>query len=546
MNYNINDKLMSNVDILRWLNNENETTCIDFNYAKKLIDKLNIQSKVEIHDELTHRVMRDNFCPGSGIKWYLLNDPIMDFFFFKHKFEQVSTVKSNCTYGGIEFEEDIINGLTDIAHDENISICDLEDVDISDRICKTLSALENGIDIIFNGLLVGPKNGIYGSPDIIIKKKYLYILDIVLNIKTDIEECINGITGGDEYTVIEIKYTKLKGNNRFQFTSKLMKYYRGQAHLYAIALKETLNLDYIPESFVMPSEIVRSSIPEMHKLYGNIIYRNYSCIPVDQCETHEPVMEAISWNSFISKYVHDIHPLMMFISNTNRHVNEYSIVKTLHCIEFGAIEYVTYVDKAVELRKRGILSIFDNNITSGELARCKYDDDTDPMSIHKMYIDELRFDVIKSKDFKRSKIYIPSRYRKLFINNRTPVIVYYHKDIPQFIIDGMYMSDLDRNINYDNHQFICYGKTDCESLFRDYGDIIASSNVLDIMNIVKDSIIAIPWLFNYKPFDMSYALYRNDLTNTYIDYITENEEDQLRNNVRCIEFIWRFLGSYVM
>lgn len=520
---------MSQVDSLRWLNNSINNRLIDIEYARRVVQKLRIDSHVYIGDELTHRLMRDNFTPAGGIRWYLLDDPIMDYYFYKSREDPKMIPTEDVTAAsevGMLFEKSILDQLLQFS---DIHIVDLVDVSMNDRLEKTREALRDGADIILNGLVVGIEHGIYGSPDIIMKPHLMYLLDMIMNkYQKKLRYCTEP-REGDSYVIIEIKSSTLRATITHQYESRKMKYYQGQAYMYSLALEEMLtqlNISKSPiESFIMPASIKRHGPPRLNRTIdtgsGIVIYRNLSCIPVNGREIHEPLMEAISWNSFISRYVHDIDPIKMFISNTANKVDEpFKTIKAIHSIESGSIEYIAGVDKAVELRDQGIRTIFDPRFN--------------PQSI---CMSPRRLEILREADIMKSVVSIPESLGDEYLRSSKKYMIVYYRDSKRSIATAnSYSTHLYIRQNFDDTVLVVKSQSDAQRLRRELGR--SDLDIVVLNQLISRCTIILPYMMNTRIFDISYALYRNSIS---CRYLSMPSDDSMKNDTLSLRDVWDFI-----
>ena len=529
--------LRTKVDKLCWMKNEIGNTCININYAKDVTNHLNIDSSSTIIGELNDHIIRTYFAPSSAIRWYLMDDPVIDYYYYNYAKRgiEIRNTRKQCSAQalklGLVFEDSIYVALKNkYQSNQDITLIDLEDIPMNKRIDETLRVLQEGCDIILNGLVVGVEYGIYGAPDIIMKKKHLHLLDKVMNVDV---EFIPILPNDHEYVIIEIKYSKLKTNSYHQCTSRRMRFYQGQAYLYALALQEMLQLDYTPESYILPDAIRRYKKPLMNIRYNNIIYRNYSCIPVDQKYIHQPLMEALGWNVFISEYHSQIHPLYMFIANSvNKLGDDYLHIKKLHRLNYGALELYMTVSKTSKFRANNIFTIHDPRIRSSDVVNTG------------RIIDYMRFDILRSRN--RHYYWIQDKELDILRTTKDQIIVYRENEDKSYVVNGVPKSNIYIRQDFDNSIFVVASDSDVSYIQRTYGHSSRSIIVISIQSILDNALVVIPGLYSHDIMAISHALFKNNMIPSQINQFVTPEEHhthRMQANALVLYQIWTWLKN---
>lgn len=311
--------------------------------------------------------------------------------------------------------------------------------------------------------------------------------------------------------------------------------------MYSLALQEMLQVNKVPESFIMPAMIRRQRVPELYQVrpsirmsplkvpdpgLSSIRYRNFSCVPVDQRAIHEPLLEALGWNVFISKYVHHIHPAKMFMNNTgNKYAEDFEEIKIMHSVDSGAPEYVIELPRAMALRARGVRSIFDPSVKVSDLVPWAR-----PGSVQAM-----RLEVLRSADVDKSVFYFPETILRLLEDCDDYVVAYYQRDTRGMIqTDGEFA--LQMSPRQDSRtKFVVFSSQEVTKLRRQG----FRGRVLVIQDILKTSVFLIPWLFRNRLFDMTYAMYKSGLSDRYMNSV--EGVGSLENNTRCVADLWNYI-----
>jgi len=193
------------------------------------------------------------YISATKVKNYVLDDPLLDWLnlygenigLIKKKNENKFTdfLKNK----GVEFEEKIFNHIRNKYYSKTLDINLSENQgDILtyylNKYRETISLMNNGIPIIFHGVLFDLESKLFGIPDIIIRSDYI---NKILNYPCidKIEDMNQGCNFSNRwhYLIIDIKYSNLvfkKGNNTLNNVG-MFSYYKSQVMIYNKCLSYT-------------------------------------------------------------------------------------------------------------------------------------------------------------------------------------------------------------------------------------------------------------------------------------------------------------------
>lgn len=254
-----------------------------------IVCKYNIKMKLKIRQSKRQKsnkyksvIERNQWYSASSFKNYVMRDTLVDYLDLKKRnFKEIDNDKVKKKYitisdfnnyllqKGIEFEQKIINLITEIfdklaelekENDKlstNDNLLTVDTLSTNDNISvivkvannywdsysivkyqETIEHMKKGTPIIYQGVLHNKSNNTFGTPDIIIRSDYInkFILDDPL---TDVEEkrgC--AFSKNYHYRIIDIKYTtlKLSSDGYSLLNTGLMKAYKIQVGVYNDAL----------------------------------------------------------------------------------------------------------------------------------------------------------------------------------------------------------------------------------------------------------------------------------------------------------------------
>ena len=177
---------------------------------------------------------------------YLLNDPLIDWLEMYGKTE--GFVKKSPQYlttifkDGIDFEKKIMKIIFERFDGQYISITK---GNYQKRICYTKNAMNNGIPIIYQGVVENSLNNSFGIPDLIVRVDFLNKLmnnEIVSSIALS-----SNPVYASSYCIIDIKHSTihLVKSDKTIYNSRRIQPYKGQIIIYSEALAELQN-GYVP------------------------------------------------------------------------------------------------------------------------------------------------------------------------------------------------------------------------------------------------------------------------------------------------------------
>ena len=170
------------------------------------------------------------FISPSDISDILFNQPLDCYLkYYKHKYniKETENIYNNYIYKkGKEFEDEVINKL-----EEKHTIKKMPSNSINYKNFQaTLDAMNEGHNIIYQGVLYCEENKLYGSPDLLVKANYIDKLFPVESCKV----LQNSAIYSDDYIPIEIKNSTLflTADNIHLMNGGRVKYYKGQLYIY--------------------------------------------------------------------------------------------------------------------------------------------------------------------------------------------------------------------------------------------------------------------------------------------------------------------------
>jgi hypothetical protein len=200
---------------------------------------------------------------GTQVKNYLLKDPLLDWLDCHYlnlgfntkivnripekynKINRFKKIKNNDEYleslfsNGRKFEDKVVQKIYDRFPDDCITIAKNGREDCNDiYFQKTINAINNGIPIIFQAVLINKKNFTKGVADIIVRSDYINKLVSVPAIDNDQETLSAPYLDKDyHYLIIDIKWTDMtlctsKKNKNCIRNDGLFPAYKGQLAIY--------------------------------------------------------------------------------------------------------------------------------------------------------------------------------------------------------------------------------------------------------------------------------------------------------------------------
>lgn len=215
----------------------------DFERKHYLIDDYNIEEFSLKRKRDTRRFFTnwyDNYMSASKVRNYMLDDPFLDYLkmYGTEKIDYEFTNKQDkfskyIMEQGQCFEENLYLDLVNNFKNLNIrQVCyNVSDIHNIKKHSDTIKMMKEGVQIIYQGLLIDKKNKTYGSPDLLIRSDVIKIIFPTLD--------YNIITGCKfhkdyHYIVCDIKGTTIHINSDdiTMRNSGSMKAFKGQIYIY--------------------------------------------------------------------------------------------------------------------------------------------------------------------------------------------------------------------------------------------------------------------------------------------------------------------------
>lgn len=202
-----------------------------------------------------------NMVAASGIRNYMLNDPLLDFLkeyninSLTDTPSRVPNSKSHVNYNidiftkhimdsGIEFENELIE-LIKKTH-KVIKVADFIHSKKPEKFQETINLMKQGVPIIYQGVLHDYENKTFGIPDLIVRSDYINKL-MGYDVITEEEERIGSpkLKTNYHYKIIDIKHSNvpLRADGIHILNSESIPAYKGQIYIYTIALNKVLGID---------------------------------------------------------------------------------------------------------------------------------------------------------------------------------------------------------------------------------------------------------------------------------------------------------------
>lgn len=241
----------SSIIKIKKLVNKNISKFNNFNYnnLRNIIEKIINEYKKK--DSEYWMVDWGKFIAVNKIKNYILDDPIVDYLECISKdsanelinngiiIPNQSSINTFTKYlfnKGNEFENKIINTLNEKFGDRMVTIstnpCEIRSYK---KYKETVNHIKKGTPIIYHGILHDYERGIYGIPDLIVRKDYINLLlsTNLIQINENNISYENNIS--KNYVIVEIKFSKLRlcaDGIHITNSTKLMSYNKSQLYIY--------------------------------------------------------------------------------------------------------------------------------------------------------------------------------------------------------------------------------------------------------------------------------------------------------------------------
>lgn len=203
---------------------------------------------------MSSTISLNNFISATKVKNFLLDDPILDWLniYGKSAGFQKNRVENKFSdflkKKGIEFENKIFNQIRKKYYSKTLDSDSIPKDNIMefyyDKYLETLDLMNNGVPIIFHGVVFNLAENLFGIPDIIIRSDYI---NKILNYACieDINEMNIGCKFSNRwhYLVVDIKYSNLIFRNDKKTLNNvgMFSYYKSQVIIYNKCLAEMQN-----------------------------------------------------------------------------------------------------------------------------------------------------------------------------------------------------------------------------------------------------------------------------------------------------------------
>lgn len=203
----------------------------------------------------------ENWVSATGVKNYLIRDPLLDFLNYhsknlakkkeyqklileameeKGKEDPTNFHHFLCQQGN-EFEKKLILHLTKRFGSQIIDLHGSFQSDYQKKQEETIEAMKRGIPIIYSGVLLDSKTKTYGIPDLIVRSDWLRKLVEDSPIPKKIEKIGAPLLGTNyHYRIVDIKFTTLalRANGTHLLNAGYIPAYKGQLFIYNSALAQ--------------------------------------------------------------------------------------------------------------------------------------------------------------------------------------------------------------------------------------------------------------------------------------------------------------------
>tara|TARA_B110000977_G_C11078682_1_gene492112 strand:- start:1679 stop:3727 length:2049 start_codon:yes stop_codon:yes gene_type:complete len=243
-----------------------------------------------------------NFISASRVRNYMLEDPFLDYLkmYGFNKIDSNHTIKedkftSYIMKKGQDFEEYLVEQIKQKFPNLTFQqICyNLDDIHNIKKYLETVKQMKNGVDIIYQGLLVDNKNLTYGSPDLLIRS------DKIKNIFPMIDYNVDGgnkFNSEYHYILCDIKGSTIKMNadDRTMRNEGSMKAFKGQLYIYQKMLNKIQRVENMV-SIIWAKNKKNDS--KANSYYQNELQHTYGLIDYEGKDSKyiEIVSDAIKW-----------------------------------------------------------------------------------------------------------------------------------------------------------------------------------------------------------------------------------------------------------
>lgn len=495
----------------------------------KRLDEDNTVNQVTSGESLNSMVRRE-YVYASSIKNYMNNDPILDYYRSIRrtiKRDEMSQYMTDMCKRGLDYESKIYSSLQNQSRRIGLTYVDIEQYDYEDKYSMTMDALRTGADIIVQPMLVSYSYPVYGVADIVIKRKYLHLVDHKKRLPRELSvsctiDC-NETDHGDDYCIVEIKRAVIQVDREHNILNNNFKAFEGQTHIYSIALLDMLRILSIRYEGQCRMQYWPFAYIYVRGINGYPGYTYCPYIEVDHRAVHDKVISAVAWILIVNKYGSSIVPGVNVLPNPhNRYDHPFRSTKLQCAQSFGDIAYLPMSNVGVRyaLNSRGVYSIYDTNCTLDMVVNTIESVENMTLSTDMIHT----IDRILSVNQGLSPMYIPRLYLP------SGIVMYNNDKEFRFIVDGEYK----KKIPYKTqHTIVYYYYDTANTLPR----IPTMYTLIDLRSILEYNIVAIPGMINYDLYFVATALYNNGLIESTLN-------GDLYNDSHVLYSIYLLFSSY--
>lgn len=454
--------------------------------------------------ESLNSMVRRDFIYASSVRNYMNNDPILDYYnSIKStlKRDEMSQYMTDLCRKGVDYETKIYSSLSEYSKRHGLNYVDIEQYDYEHKYSMTMNALRERADIIVQPMLVSYSYPVYGVADIVIKRKYLYLIDHKKRLPRELSVSCSvhcrETDHGDDYCIVEIKRTVIQVDSEHNILNTNFQAFEGQAHIYSIALLDMLRILSIKYEGRCQSQYWPFAYIYVRGINGYTGYNYCPYIEVDHSAVHSKVISAVAWLQIVRKYSSSIVPGVHVLPNPhNKYDHPYRSIKLQCAQSIGDIAYLPRSNIKVRyaLNSRGIYSIYSTDCTPNLVIDTIQSIENTVLNSNVVYSIQQILRVnqgIAAAHIPR--IYLPEG-----------IVMYNtHKDFC-FIIDGEYREKIPYRCPYS---IVYYYYDSYNTLPR----IPSIYTLVDLREVLEYNAVAVPGMINYDLYFLVTALYNSNL-----------------------------------
>jgi len=452
--------------------------------------------------ESLNSMIRRSYVYASSVKNYMNNDPILDYYNrikSTVRQDEMSQYMSDSCKRGVRHENRIYSNLLEFSKKYNLTYVDIEQYDYEEKYSRSMAALKDRADIIIQPMLVSHSYPVYGVADIVIKRKYLYLIDHRKRLPKELSvSCSMHCTETDhenDYCIVEIKRAVIHVDTDHNILNTNFQSFEGQAHVYAIALLDMLRILSIKYEGRCQSLYWPSTYIYVRAISGYSTYIYCPYIEVDHNRIHTKVIRAVAWIRATDRYTDMIMPGIHVLPNPhNKYDHPYRTAKLECAYQIGDTAYLPMSNIRVRslLSTKGIYSVYSNNCTLEQVVSAIE-------TVNNTVLDEQTVTILQqilSVNQGTAATHLPRIYLP------TGIVLYHNDKDYNFIIDGEHR----KKIPYRSTYSIVYYYNDSQSPIP---RLPSSYTLIDLRTILEDNLIAVPGVINYDLYFVMQALYSN-------------------------------------